>query len=387
VRSIGLKCALLSESSIGPRLSSSTSSAASTGYRPSFDAWFPNLIFGLGRVWMLPRAKNVEHIESSLFWRFATRFIAISIDGRLNANGFAKPVCESQRLGRYDMNRYSGLLRRGLAVGLVLLFAQPGRASTLINPLKMFKRYFGYNLFIASKGAGMRGTGRPDPTFFGQSLAKATLSVQIPPNAVVVSAFVYAQSLEKTTKPSSAVAYLRDPNLEDPTLPPMSPPPNPDPKTFKNNPVLTYPATIYGKPLGPVNQAPCSSNGGSTGSSNGSGSLRIYRWDVLRYLKLNANNIRVPIVTFEASDSGSNGGGTPLIEGASLIVVYRDVDRNPGSFRSGVIFDGAATLNNDTDVIVQTINGFDQASAFDQVSGSPNARMGYIVGDGQCATH
>src|SRR5206468_4373499 len=76
-------------------------------------------------------------------------------------------------------------------------------------------------------------------------------------------------------------------------------------------------------------------------------------------------------------------GGTPLIEGASLIVVYRDVDRNPGSFRSGVIFDGAATLNNDTDVIVQTINGFDQASAFDQVSGSPNARMGYIVGDGQ----
>ena len=63
--------------------------------------------------------------------------------------------------------------------------------------------------------------------------------------------------------------------------------------------------------------------------------------------------------------------------------MYRDVDRNPGSFRSGVIFDGAATLNNDTDVIVQTINGFDQASAFDQVSGSPNARMGYIVGDGQ----
>src|SRR6266566_2603678 len=273
------------------------------------------------------------------------------------------------------------VLRRFLksvaAIGLALFFAVPGRASTSINPLKLFKRYFGYNLFIASNGAGMRGTGQPDPTLGGKSLAKATLSVQIPPHAVVVSAFVYAQFLEKTAKPSSVVAYLRDPNLENPALPPMSPPPNPDPKTFKNNPVLTYPATIYGKPLGVVNNAPCSSAGGSTGTSQGSGSLRIVRWDVLRYLKLDASNSRIPIITFEGSDSGSNGGGVPLIEGASLVVVYRRVDLAPGSLRSAVIFDGAATLNNDTDEIVQTINGFDQAS------GSPNAKIGYIAGDGQ----
>src|SRR5205814_3157348 len=224
-------------------------------------------------------------------------------------------------------------MKSAAVIGLALLVAQPGRASTVTNPLKLFKRYFGYNLFIASNGKGIRGQGQPDPTFGGQSLAKATLKVQIPPHAIVVSAFVYAQFLEKTNKPSSAVAYLRDPNLEDPKLPAMSPPPNPDPKTFGNNPVLTYPATIYGKPLGAVNNAPCTSGGGSTGSSHGSGSLRIYRWDVLRYLKLDANNNRIPIITFEGSDSGSNGGGAPLIEGASLVVVYRDVDLAPGSFR------------------------------------------------------
>src|SRR5262249_24924036 len=203
-------------------------------------------------------------------------------------------------------------LKSVAAIGIVLLFAVRGRATTATNPLKLFKRYFGYNLFIKSTGAGIRGTGQPDPTFGGQSLAKATLKVQIPQHAVVVSAFVYAQFLEKTAKPSSAVAYLRDPNLEDSTLPSMSAPPNPDPKSFGNNPELTYPATIYGKPLSPVNQAPCSSAGGSTGSSNGTGSLRIYRWDVLRYLKLDATNSRIPIITFEGSDSGSNGGGVPL---------------------------------------------------------------------------
>jgi hypothetical protein len=299
--------------------------------------------------------KDKENRLSPLFGKFAREVVH---------------MCKEFVLGR--------ILKSVAAIGLVLLFVAPAGASTSVNPLKMFKRYFGYNLFIASNGVGLRGTGVPDPTFGGQSLAKGTIQVQIPQGAVVVSAFVYAQVLEKTTKPSSAVAYLRDPNVENPALPAMSAPPNPDPKTFGNNPVLTYPATIYGKPLGNINQAPCTSSGGSTGSSNGAGGLRIYRWDVMRYLKLDANNARVPIITFEGSDSGSNGGGVPLMEGASLVVVYRDVNAIGGSLRSAVIFDGAATLNNDTDAILQTINGFDQAS------GSPaNAKIGYIVGDGQ----
>src|SRR6185436_6252691 len=47
------------------------------------------------------------------------------------------------------------------------------------------------------------------------------------------------------------------------------------------------------------------------------------------------------------------------------------------SYRTGIIFDGSVTLNNEEDVIVQTITGIDQAA------GSGNSKMGFIVGDGQ----
>src|SRR5215510_10294302 len=85
-------------------------------------------------------------------------------------------------------------LKSAAAIGLVLLFVVPARASssTATNPLKLFKRYFGYNLYIASFGKGARSQGKPDTDISGSpSLAKVPLQVTIPPNAKVRAAFVY----------------------------------------------------------------------------------------------------------------------------------------------------------------------------------------------------
>src|SRR5690349_5547210 len=105
---------------------------------------------------------------------------------------------------------------------MLLVFAQAGHASTIRNPLKMFKRYFG-TIEIVSNGIGTRGTGQIDTTpglTNGLSLTKCpndtigcTLSVAVPANAEIVAAFVYYEILEKkSNKPISAAVYLRDPD-------------------------------------------------------------------------------------------------------------------------------------------------------------------------------
>src|SRR5437867_507166 len=117
----------------------------------------------------------------------------------------------------------------GVLVVCALLVAQSGLASTVRNPLKMFKRYFG-TIEIASNGRGTRGTGQLDPAT-GLSLTKCpgdvnggcTISVDVPAGVDIVAAFLYYEVLEKTDKPSSAAVYLRDPNSA------LLPPPNPDP--------------------------------------------------------------------------------------------------------------------------------------------------------------
>ena len=72
-------------------------------------------------------------------------------------------------------------------------------------------------------------------------------------------------------------------------------------------------------------------------------------------------------------DSGSNGNGAPLTEGASLVLVYR----HPAySFKSIVIFDGAQTMDNHDDLMSLDLYGFYQASGAEQ-------KITHIVGNGQ----
>src|SRR4030095_66986 len=102
------------------------------------------------------------------------------------------------------------LLKSGvLIVFMLLAFAQSGRASTLRNPLKMFKRYFG-TIEIVSNGKGTRGTGQLDAAT-GLSLTKCpgdpnggcTVSVNVPAGAEIVAAFGYYEIMEKADGASS----------------------------------------------------------------------------------------------------------------------------------------------------------------------------------------
>jgi hypothetical protein len=231
----------------------------------------------------------------------------------------------------------------------MVVLVEPARATD--NPFKLFKNYFVTGDF-ATAGKGLRSRGTMDP-ITGKSLAKDTISVDIPvEGAEILAAFLYWETLEKTPKPSAAKGYLSE---------------------GLNSPVRT---PIFGKPIGGDRTAPCWSSGGSTGFSNGAPTLRVYRADVLRYLKVDAESKKkVANITVLLPDSGSNGSTTPITEGASLVVVYR----HPGmKYKGIVIFDGAFTMNNDTDTLVQTIDGFDQAS-----NDNPQAKIAYLVGDGQ----
>src|SRR5689334_70626 len=97
-----------------------------------------------------------------------------------------------------------GFLKSGFAAMCIFFaLAETGGASTLRNPLQLFKRYFG-TIEIVSKGIGTRGTGQLDPAT-GLSWTKCpgdpnggcTISVSVPANAEIVAAFVYYEILEK----------------------------------------------------------------------------------------------------------------------------------------------------------------------------------------------
>src|SRR4030095_12608903 len=83
-----------------------------------------------------------------------------------------------------------------------------------------------------------------------------------------------------------------------------------------------------------------------------------------------------PGLTVRLPDAGT-GNQVPVTNGASLVVIYRNPDSG-APLRSIVIYDGGFTLDQQHDVMSQTIKGFYQASSSD-----PDARMTHIVGDGQ----
>src|SRR5437773_1176977 len=218
------------------------------------------------------------------------------------------------------------LMKSAAVIGLASLFAQPGRASQATDKLTVFKRYFG-TIEARSNGVGTKSTGKlfqnplnPSDPRNGKYLATATIQVSPPPNApnaIPFAAYLYWITVEKTAKPSSAVAYLDDPDSS------LLQPPNPDPRTFKSNPVLQYPATILGKPLGNNNAPACWAGGGATGSNNGATTARAYRLDAYRYLETDpSTHQKVPLLKVQLPDSG--GSTVPLTEGLSLVVLFRD---------------------------------------------------------------
>jgi hypothetical protein len=221
------------------------------------------------------------------------------------------------------------------------VFAPPSHAEDL----HYFKNYFVTGDY-AVDGVGLYAKG-----VNGWATGTITPS-DVPAGADIVAAFLYWETVETTPKPSSMNGYF---DLDS-----------------KKNP---YP--IVGEVVGSPNTPPCWSQGGTGGPGTW---LRVYRADVLRYLKVDSvNNVRLVDYahTVTLPDSGINQPGmVPHTEGASLVVVYRLLPVGAAPYKAVVIYDGAFTMPKGSPAFAQTIGGFYQASG-------SGARMTQIVGNGQ----
>src|SRR5215472_9525720 len=181
-------------------------------------------------------------------------------------------------------------LQAMVAFGFMLLlgFSPTGLAQTPDPPLNFFKNYFVTGDYVVG-GVGLRGLG--DATGF----ASGTITINsVPAGADVVAAFLYWQTIEKSK--SSLLGQ----------------------NGFFNGRAIT--GTILGNPNAPTSW----SSGGCAGPSNGTTTLRTYRADVRPFLNLvNGSAQGNGAYPVRLADSGSNGGGTPLTEGATLVVIYR----------------------------------------------------------------
>ena len=238
-----------------------------------------------------------------------------------------------------------------LALSFALVPAAPSQAQ---DALAFFKNYFvtgGY----AAGGVALRGTG-------ADGLATGAISIAgVPPGADILAAFLYWESIVTRQDPDAGLTGAE----------------------FRGNPLSPLgPSRSLAKALNPAGTAPCWSSGGGAGGADGAHRMVAYRADVLRFLPIDRDpgsptygkhlvNGSHPVVL---PDSGS-GNSVPTTAGASLVLVYRDPSMPLSAI---VIYDGGYTMDQSTQRMTRTIEGFYQAS-----SSNPLARMTHIVGDGQ----
>ncbi len=232
--------------------------------------------------------------------------------------------------------------RRFIALSSLAVFAQIAWAS---DALTFFNNWFVTGDYVVA-GVGLRGTG------IG-GWATGTINMTgVPTGAEPVAAFLYWSTSEPTTTPAARVGYFNGQKIQ---------------------------GDVLGNPQSP--NLPCYSSGGTLGLPGTAG--QVYRSDVLRYLPVDANNIRQANgkQTVKLPDSGGNGNGNLLYtEGASLVVIYRIV--TPGHptaapLRAVVIYNGAFSMDKHSSGMTQTVAGFYQASA------SAAAKITNIVANGQ----
>src|SRR6266446_7351844 len=269
-------------------------------------------------------------------------------------------------LGTISWGRRLMAATAALGLLLVLGFAQPAPAQTAsaqtTPPLNLFNNYFITGDYVVG-GVGLRGAGDSTGIAHGtisipdsvQAQATGVPSPGVPAGANIVAAFLYWETVEKNKSTEAGKNGF-----------------------FNGQP-------ITGVVLGNNTAPPGWSSGGCTGSSGGNSTttLRGYRADVRPLLPVDANgNIKTPNADTPGSyqvglaDSGSNGGGTPLTLGATLVILWR-VLSSAVPLNSIVLYDGAVTPSNASSTMSQQIAGFYQAAA------SPVAKITHIVGNGQ----
>ena len=240
------------------------------------------------------------------------------------------------------VSRRLGVRALCVALAVVLAGASPARAQ---GGLRFFKNYFVAGDYAAAGVAlTATGTGTIDMT-----------GANIPPDADIVAAFLYWQMVlpEKGGANAGTVGAM-----------------------FDGHPLTTTIGSLA-KSLTP-GSPPCWSSGGATGASKGSHKMFSYRADVLRFLqdpgaigKLHVNRL----FSIVLPSAESTGNKTPSTSGASLVIVYRDSSR---PLRSIVVYDGGFTLDQRSEMLTLSPEGFFQASAT-----NPQAKMTHIVAHGQ----
>src|SRR6266571_2662789 len=279
-------------------------------------------------------------------------------------------------LGTISWGRRLMLATAALGLLLVLGFAQPALAQTApaqtTSPLNLFNNYFITGDYVVG-GVGLRGAGDSTGIAHGtisipdsvQAQATGVPSPGVPAGANIVAAFLYWETVEKNMQAFAGKNGF-----------------------FNGQP-------ITGVVLGNNTAPPGWSSGGCTGSSGGNSTttLRGYRADVRPLLPVDANgNIQTPNAVTPGSyqvglaDSGSNGGGTPLTLGATLVILWRVLNPAvPGApftpshpLTAIGIYEGAFAPSNQTNPEMSLM-----MQGFYQPDGIHKAKMTHIVGDGQ----
>jgi len=244
---------------------------------------------------------------------------------------------------------------------LALGFAAAGMAQTSSTPLTFSNNYFVTGDYVVG-GVGLRGLGVngyatgtitiPDGTY-GNSIYKGmnySAGASVPAGADIVAAFLYWQTVE-----SSQTSFAGQTGF------------------FRGYPIT---GVSLGNPNAPVSW----SSGGCSGASNGSKTMRTYRADVTGYMPVDGNGNIQPNNSYQVSlaDSGSNGGGSPLTLGATLVLIYRVlpvVATVP--LKAVVIYDGSYAPSNAASTTTLTMQWIYEPTV------SPDARLTHIAGNGQ----
>ena len=248
------------------------------------------------------------------------------------------------------------------ALGVMSVLALAQTALAQIKP----PLNFGNNFFVTGDyvvaGVGLRGLGDASGYAEGTitmpdgNTVSSDPSGGVPDGAQVVAAYLYWQTVE-----SSQTTYAGQHGFFGPS---------------PGGPTDGY--AITGTRLGNPNAPVAWSSGGCSGNAQGSKTIRTYRANVLPFLPVDSqgNVLANGSYVVRLRDSGSNGGGTPLTLGATLVIIYRIMHANV-PLNSIVIYDGTFAQSNSSSDMEQTIQGFYDAAD------SPVAKLTEIVGNGQ----
>jgi hypothetical protein len=239
-----------------------------------------------------------------------------------------------------------------LAAALAVLSAPAGRGATPNAPT-FFNNYFLTGDYVVS-GVGMKGTGGAN------GFSTKTINVSgVPENATPVAAFLYwgtvvaASDLRAGLNGATFETQGHAHPIEDFT-------------TVLNDPVAEPPGT-----------SPCWSTGGGAGDGGSAKYFILHRADVLRFFEFD-NTTKQWLLNgphkVTLRDSGGTGNTVPFTLGASLVIVYREVNQ---PFSAIVMYDGGFVMNQGSDEVTQKLEGFYHAAE------EPSAKLSVIIGEGQ----